>query len=119
MATYTLTLPSYTPTSTNALMRSVRARIRLKKSDREIICHYAREQGLPLAMCKRRVSVAITLGKGQRQMDPDNVLKSLLDALVCAGLLVDDGPRWVQLGEVTWHRGERKTVITLEDIYEV
>lgn len=41
------------------------------------------------------------LGKGQRVWDADSVLrgsaKQLIDSIVDAGLLVDDGPKWVHL----------------------
>ena len=54
-----------------------------------------------------------------RLPDPDNLLKSLLDALVHAKLLVDDSAAWVELGEVRVERGgHRKTVVTLEDLVE-
>jgi hypothetical protein len=48
---------------------------------------------------------------------PDSYWKSLLDALVHAGLLVDDNRQHVQLGEVEFERGTaRATTITLEDL---
>jgi hypothetical protein len=56
-----LTLPDFTPTTVNKLFRGrLKDRIRLAKSDRDLVCHYAREQGVPLATGRRRVSLAIT-----------------------------------------------------------
>ncbi len=45
------------------------------------------------------------------------VLKLIEDGLVKCGALRDDGPAWMELGEVRVERGERRgTVIVLEDI---
>lgn len=117
MTTHILTLPGFTPTPLNRLMRGRRRdRIRLAKADHDLVCYYAREQGIAKAECPRRVSVEITVAPGQRRCDPDGVWKGLLDSLVAARLLVNDSARWVQLGDVTWGRGERRTVVTLEDL---
>jgi hypothetical protein len=115
--TYTLTIPSWHPARLNQLLGSVRARIRLKKSDRELVTWYSKAAGIPLANGPRRVSLRITLGPRQRAGDPDAYWKSTLDALVCAGLLLDDSRKWVQLGDVLFERGpERMTAIVLEDL---
>lgn len=72
---------------------------------------------IPLAVCKRRVSLRITLAPRARGGDPDAYWKSLLDALVQGGYLVDDSKEWVELGPVEYDRGERRaTTITLEDL---
>ena len=68
------------------------------------------------------MSLFVTLGKGQRVCDADAFWKSALDALVHAGLLIDDNPRYCQLGEVVQKRGgegERATVIVLTDVPEL
>lgn len=112
-----LIIPDFVPTPLNQLLRSVKARIRLKRGDREIVCHYAREQELPQAEGPRRVSVMIEMPG--RRVDPDSVLKSLLDCLVCAGLLVNDSSRWCQLGDVRVEKAaKRRTTVVLEDIEE-
>jgi hypothetical protein len=55
------------------------------------------------------------LGPRQRGADPDAYWKSLLDALVHAGLLVDDSPKWCELGPVRFEREcRRKPAIQLE-----
>jgi hypothetical protein len=64
------------------------------------------------------VSLVITLTARQRPADPDAFWKSLLDALVHAGLLADDDAAHVQLGGVIFRRGEPPggTEIVLEDV---
>jgi hypothetical protein len=114
---HTLTIPNWQPATVNQLLVGVRGRIRLKKQDRELVGWYARAAGIPRATTPRRVSLRITLGPRQRAADPDAHWKSLLDALVCAGLLVDDSRKWVQLGAVVFERGPaRSTAIVLEDV---
>jgi hypothetical protein len=72
---------------------------------------------VPRAAGKRRVSLVVTLPPRGRKFDPDAPWKALLDALVRLGLLVDDSPKWVELGSVTFERGPSKaTTIILEDI---
>jgi hypothetical protein len=109
-----LVVPDFCPTPLHRLMRGrIRDRIRFSRRDRDLICFYAKEQGLPLATARRRVSIVIT---GTRA-DPDGLLKSLLDGLVHAGLLVDDSSRWLELGglEVSVS-GPRTTTVLMEDL---
>jgi hypothetical protein len=109
-----LVVPDFVPTPLNKLMRGrIRDRIRLACGDRQLIAYYAREQGLPLATARRRVSIVIT---GTRA-DPDGLLKSLLDGLVHAGLLVDDSSTWLELGHLEVSlSGPRQTTVVLEDL---
>jgi hypothetical protein len=61
----------------------------------------------------------LTLAPRQRACDPDAFWKSTLDALVHAGLLVDDNRQGCELGEVRFDRGTaRRTVIVLADLEE-
>lgn len=61
--------------------------------------------------------MTIQLGKGQRAADPDGQWKVTLDALVKAGLLVDDNRQGVELMPVQFTRGAIKaTEIVLEDM---
>jgi Holliday junction resolvase RusA-like endonuclease len=114
---YRLDIPGWIPASVNQLLASVQARIRLKKLDRHMVCVYARLAGIPAAIGQRRLSATFAFAKGQRRCDADNLLKSLLDACVHAGLLKDDGPAWCELGVVQCVHGEyRGTTITVEDI---
>jgi hypothetical protein len=64
---------------------------------------------------RRRVTMVIT-GPYGFLPDPDAPLKSGLDALVTAGLLVDDSLRWADWVRPVFLRGPKGTVIELEDI---
>ena len=120
MATVTMhriIIPDWVPVSVNQLTRSWRRANRLKAHDREMVAVYARVQQVPAAICKRRVSVTITVDHAGHRPDPDNLLKSLLDALVQCGRLVDDSIQWCELGPVVVEIGSmRQTVIQLEDV---
>lgn len=115
---HNLLIPNWTPAGLNQWQgRHWSVGHKLKKADREIVGWYAQQAGIPLATCQRRVSVKITLTPRQRACDPDAPLKSLLDALVACGLLLDDNPKWCVLGSVTFDQGaERQTEIILEDV---
>jgi Holliday junction resolvase RusA-like endonuclease len=90
---------------------------RLKRIDRDLVTAYARLGTIPPADGPRRVSLHLYGWPRGRLPDPDAPLKSLLDALVHARLLVDDGAAWCVLGGVRFERApERRTVITLEDL---
>jgi hypothetical protein len=57
------------------------------------------------------------LEDGKRGVTPDSYFKSLLDALVSAGLLVDDSAKFCELAPTTYERATRRaSVITLTDI---
>ena len=118
MTRYILDIPRWRPALLNELMHSVKAKIRLKKRDREMVCAYAWQAKIPPATGKRRVSLHITLGKGMREFDVDAPWKSLNDAMKHAGLIVDDSSRYVELGPVTFSRDRKRcgTRITLEDL---
>lgn len=90
---------------------------KLKKLDREYIAIAAK--AIPQAMRKRQVILTIYLGKGQRGCDPDAYWKSTLDALVHAGLLKDDSPKYCELMPVRYDRHDdrqKETVIELIDV---
>lgn len=116
--THTLTIPNWQPTRTNTLMNCHWAtRARFKRNDAALVTVASHEAGIPVATGKRRVGLHLTLGPRQRAADPDAYWKSLLDALVHAGLLVDDNRQNVELSPVTFGRGHaRATTITLEDL---
>ena len=92
---------------------------RLKKADRQMVAAYAMQQRTPKAEGKRRVTLTIVLAPGRRGCDPDAYWKSLLDALVHAGLLVGDNPNQVVLNPVIFQRGVLDrwgTLIELEHV---
>jgi Holliday junction resolvase RusA-like endonuclease len=113
----TLTIPNWYPVSLNEMAGyhwSVKAR--LKRQDVDMIAGYAMQAGLRKASCKRYVRIYFHGWHRGRRPDPDNLLKSLLDAMVQAGLLVDDSLTWCE-----WERPEiiqstvKQTVITISD----
>jgi len=117
VSTHTLTVDGWHPARLNQLLAHWAVRARLKRADREMVALHARLAGVPPATGKRRVSLVLTLGPRQRGGDPDAYWKSVLDALVHAGLLLDDNRQGVELGRVAFRRGEIKaTRIVLEDV---
>jgi hypothetical protein len=118
MGRYVLEVPRWHPCSVNALLRSVKRRIRLKQQDREMVWSYGRLQQIPLAKGKRRVQLTIILAPHQRAHDPDAYTKSLGDALVQAHLLVNDSYLWVEWMPTRFERstGGWGTRIMLEDL---
>jgi hypothetical protein len=115
---YTLEIPRWHPATVNALLRSVRRRIRLKQLDREIVWSYGNLQQIPPAKGKRRVTLTVVLAPHQRAHDPDSYLKSLGDACVHARLLWNDSHLYVEWAPVMFERspagwGSR---ITFEDL---
>jgi hypothetical protein len=117
-AVHRLDIPAWTPTLLNVLLHvHALEAARLKRHDREAVTLFARLNGIPKATGPRRVSVELHGWPRGRLPDPDAPLKSLLDALVSAGLLVDDGPRWCVIGDVRMIRGvDRRTVVMLEEL---
>jgi hypothetical protein len=119
MAVYTPRIPRWHPRKLNDLIGChFGTRARRKRSDREIVAGHALEQGIPHALGKRLVKLHLVLRPRQRAGDPDAYHKSLLDALVACGLLVNDNRQHVELGPVSFQRGtaaEWGTVIEIED----
>jgi hypothetical protein len=116
--TYTLWIPRWKPVLLNRLLRlHWSARQHALAVDAQMVWAYARATEIPRATTPRRISLHFILAGRQQECDPDATLKSLLDACVKCGILVDDSPRWVQLGSVTSERGcQWGTRITLEDL---
>jgi Holliday junction resolvase RusA-like endonuclease len=109
-----ITIDNWHPVSVNKLINSHWAiASKLKKRDKVEI-RYASNH-IPPAKGKRRVELIIELGKGQRALDPDNYAKSLGDALVASGLLVNDSHKWVEWSPVQFVRGKKKTTVRLYD----
>lgn len=94
---------------------------RLKKLDRDHVILFSRLHGrrIPPPMGKRRVSLRITLPKGQRRWDVDALLKSTLDACKHAQLIIDDNEDHAEWGGVEYLRNrqarECSTVVIVED----
>lgn len=115
--TCAITIPNWHPARLNQFAgRHWSVGHRLKFQDRSMVMVYAKLHNTKLATVKRRVSLVIVLEPGKRRPDADAYWKSLLDALVSCGQLVDDGPKWCEIGSVTYERGERGSRIILEDM---
>jgi Holliday junction resolvase RusA-like endonuclease len=116
VATYRLEILNWHPASANMLDRNRWVRYSCKKRDAKMVRGYALAGQVPPATCKRRVSVTLEYSTRRWHMDPENAQKSLLDALVNVGLLVDDNQKWKEMG--VWESvrtGRAATVIVLED----
>lgn len=111
----TVTIPNWHPTTTNQLLGNHWAvSAKRKKADCNLIRTYLHHH--KPATQKRRVSLTIVLGKGQRGADVDAYWKVLLDGIVQSFQLVDDSKNWCELDPVKFERGDIATIITLEDI---
>jgi hypothetical protein len=116
--TYRLDIPAWTPALASALLHAHPAEAaRLQQHDRETVTHFARLQDVPRAAGPRQVQVKLHGWPRGCLPATDAPLRSLLDALVSAGLLVGDSPRWCELAGVRYVRSaERRTVVTLEEL---
>lgn len=112
---YEIDIPDWHPTRLNELLGLHHfAAHRRKQDDKATVKWAAVSAGVPKATGPRRVGLRITLAPKQRGGDVDAYWKSTLDALVAAGLLIDDNRQHVELEPVVYARGARKsTRITL------
>jgi hypothetical protein len=118
---HVLHLPNFHPTLLNRVIG--RHWIALHRAKAHDACMYqltALQQGIPRAAGPRKVHLTVSgWSRGGRLPDADAALKVLLDALVQAGLLLDDGPcGLVGSVQVQYLRGPRHTTIRLEDVLE-
>lgn len=114
-----ISVPHWHPARLNELLGHWAAGARLKKRDRNMIAHYARQERIPVARGKRRVDICIILQKGQRAADVDAYHKSTLDALKKSGMIKDDNRQQCEITPVTFDRGTDNvwgTRIILTDI---
>lgn len=113
---WTFRIPNWSPTPVNKLYdHHWASRRKHKKSDAEIVAHYGR--GVPKASQKRAVSLHVVFPSGKRMPDVDAYAKSLLDALVHFGLLVNDSSAWCVLEPVGYSRGQvAVSFVTVEDV---
>lgn len=140
---YKIYINDFRPALDNELMRRGWWRkAKLKKRDRDVVAYEAWRAGVPQVAVspqdwryrkvlglgalpgdpqprRRRVSLSISNPhyRGRNVPDPLSPLKSLLDALVGSGLLVDDSDRWCEIVvPVEYTTGPKSTTITLEDL---
>lgn len=110
-------IPGWCPPSINRYYHGHWAeRARTKKRAAETVAAACLAAGPPLAATKRRLSIRLTLPKGRRAPDEDNIGKALRDGLTACGALVDDSPEWCETGAYEIDRGPLKTTLTLEDV---
>lgn len=111
-----VTVAGWHPASDNVRAKGLWRWIAAKGRDRAVVRACLVEvAGVPRATGRRRLSAWVT--KRGPLLDGPNLLKSLCDACVDAGLLVDDGPAWAEVVVPVVARGDRvETVILLEDI---
>jgi hypothetical protein len=112
--TYKFEIPNWIPTSCNILLRCHWAkRSRLLRADAQMVSVYFRQANVPVASGRRRLSAIFS---NPRSIDPDNCLKSLLDALSGCRAILDDDPGSMELGSIVSTRGPRSSRIELEDL---
>ncbi len=132
-------IPGWHPAPLNKLLGHHMAAARLKAKDREQVARAALVYGLrkarvvnpplmadaiegcgvDISKIKRRMSLTIVAEPGKRACDPDAYSKSLLDAMVHAGLLVNDSRHWVVMEPVKYLRGTKDmwgSLVILEDM---
>lgn len=103
MTEYSIFIPKWRHASLNQLMSCHwREKARLKKRDKNIVHYYTRK--IPKATGKRRIDIHTVLRKHAHERDVDGEYKSILDALVHAGMLIDDNRAGVEIGEATYSR---------------
>ena len=112
---YRIIIPRWWPARLNQNRGHWSKFARLKEVDANLVAAYALP--FPRATGKRSVRLVVTLSGPGREPDPDAFWKSLLDALVKCGQLVDDSRKWCRLEPVEFVRGtERSTTIELRDL---
>lgn len=119
--TWTITLPLL-PASMNQRERSS-FWVRKKELDTitVLVKTIAAQMGIPVAEGRRAVTVTIHKSKRSRVRDDpanrDSRAKSVLDAMVKTGLLVDDSDKWLAWGGVIEgpKRDSFETVIVFDD----
>lgn len=116
-----LTIKNWTPLLLNPSMRKHwRSRNKSLRDQGGLIRVFAMLQMIHPAGGRRRVSLEVHGWPSGRLPDADAFDKLLLDALVAAGLLVDDDDAGVEgrMQVKIVRSKERKTIITLEDCDE-
>ncbi len=119
MATNRIIIPRWRPWPDNKLAGGIHWAVRKKRKDmdKSMVAVYADMSGTPKATGKRRVQLEIILTGRQKMTDPMAYAKSLLDALVHCGLLIDDTGEWVEWIPPVYTRGDvGVTTIVLEDL---
>ncbi len=117
-------IPGWFPVLVNDLratpMRHWSGPYKRLKADKAIVAAYFAGSGVAKATGPRRVSMMFIMGKGKRLFDRDAPRKSIYDALKQCGAIVDDSPKWLQDGPVSYARALLEctagSLILLEDL---
>lgn len=114
----TLVLDNYHPLSVNKLLSThPHRRSKIKRAEYDVIAGEALRQRITKAATKRRVTIRCEGWPRGTVPDSDNLRKCFFDALVAAGLLIDDSPAWCEQGPLDVVRAKGwRTVIVLEDV---
>lgn len=114
---WTCTVPGWLPANLNQYLRQHWSQVsKAKKETAETILVACIADRIPRATRKRKVSVRLSIPKGRRPPDEDNIQKSLRDGLVRAGALVDDSHEWCETGPFEVVVGKLATIVILEDV---
>lgn len=110
-------IPGWVPPSINRYHHGHWAeRSRVKKRAGRTVSEACFLAGVPRATTRRRLSIRLTLPRGRKAPDEDNIGKALRDGLTACGAIVDDAPEWIETGTYATETGELKTTLTLEDV---
>jgi len=116
---YRVVVPNWRPATLDDIYaRTIKRRIATKRNDRDLIAYYFGPHGadVPKATTRRRVWMEIQRPRGCFP-DPDNLWKSLLDALAILDYLIDDAKEAYAKEEPIYKRGPVfQTTIVLEDM---
>jgi hypothetical protein len=119
--TFSIPTPVYSQNDLRGRWKHPKAYRRLRNQYEHDVTYSAMAAKVPKATGKRRLSVTRLYCGRARPFDPTNLYggaKPLVDAIVRAGLLVDDKAEWLELGTWGQERTEKTTAtrITLEDV---
>jgi hypothetical protein len=116
--TWTVEVPGWQPPRKNQCRgRHWSAEARLKRDAAQVLGVEKLRAGVPDARGKRRVTLTMILGRGQRGFDGDSMWPILCDAMKAAHLIADDRKECVELMPVAYERGKGRGVrIELEDL---
>lgn len=125
--TWSVTIPNWRPARDNQLLEAHwRVKHKLKSADKEKVAIAFYQAKVPKATFRRKIGLTIIIAGRQKEADPVAYHKSLADALVTCGMLVDDKSEWMDFPPVQFIRGEKgsplfgvkASIITLTDIVE-
>jgi hypothetical protein len=118
LKSWSVEIEKWHPTSVNKLLgRHHMSRHKIKQGDMQMIGVYFYNAKVPKATGRRHVAMDIYKSGGGRAPDPDNLFKSVLDALVKLGYLLDDSSKYLTSSWPEIYRAkQKKTVITITDL---